>query len=143
MPSSDGKDPSSSSPRRGNLVHIPDTPLDASPQTAYNYRSVSRHDPVICIDNGEESFRFLLIPSGSHSWRAGFSTMSTPYIDRLNVLSRYKERKQGRNILLFGRDTEADANARSNARQMFDGDMLIHGDLLVGSADLTDISRQA
>ncbi len=33
--------------------------------------------------------------------------------------------------MLFGRDTEADANARSNARQMFDGDMLIHGDLLV------------
>ena len=57
--------------------------------------------------------------------------MTTPFIDGPNIISRYKERKFGRNTMLFGRHTEADANARSNARQMFDGDMLIHGDLLV------------
>ena len=33
--------------------------------------------------------------------------------------------------MLFGRDTEADANSRASARSMFDGDLLIHGDLLV------------
>lgn len=57
--------------------------------------------------------------------------MSSPYLDRANIISRYKERKQGRTMVLFGRDTEADANSRSNARQMFDGDMLVHGDMLV------------
>ena len=57
--------------------------------------------------------------------------MPEPYIDSLNVVARYKERKLGRNTMLFGRDTEADANARSNARSMYDGDLLIHGDLLV------------
>ena len=57
--------------------------------------------------------------------------MSTPYIDRLNTISRYKERKLGRNLLLFGRDVEVDANSRSNARQMFDGDLLVQPDLLV------------
>lgn len=58
--------------------------------------------------------------------------MTEPYIDRLNVVARFRERKQGRNILLFGRDTDADANARSNARSPFDGDLLIHGDVMVG-----------
>lgn len=57
--------------------------------------------------------------------------MAYPYVDRLNVVARYRERKQGRNLMLFGKDTDADANARSNARQMFDGDLLVHGDLLV------------
>ena len=129
---------SSSTLGRENLIYMPDTPFEASPQTPYDYRSVSDQDPVICIDNGKASSQSELHVDrapGSHCWRAGFSTMSSPYIDRLNVVSRYKERKQGRNIMLFGRDTEVDANARANVRQMFDGDMLIHGDLLVGTDD--------
>jgi len=44
--------------------------------------------------------------------------------------------------MLFGKDTEADANARANVRQMFDGDMLIHGDLLVSTADLLALTLQ-
>lgn len=69
--------------------------------------------------------------TGSHSWRAGFSTMSKPYIDNPNVIARYRERKIGKNMLLFGNYVDADANSRSNTRNMFDGDLLIHGDLLV------------
>lgn len=68
---------------------------------------------------------------GSHSWRAGFSTMPTPFIDRTNIVAKYKERKINKNILLFGRDVEADSNSRSNTRLMFDGDLLVHQDLLV------------
>jgi actin-related protein 5 len=60
--------------------------------------------------------------------------MPEPYIDRPNVISRYKERKLGRTNLLFGRDCEADANSRSNARTMFDGDLLVHGELLVSTS---------
>ena len=59
--------------------------------------------------------------------------MSTPYIDRPNIVSRYKERKQNRNVLLFGNDTDADASSRANVRGMFDGDLLIHGDILVSA----------
>jgi actin-related protein 5 len=62
--------------------------------------------------------------------------MEQPYIDRQNVIARYKERKAGRNTLLFGKDVEADANSRSNARYMFDGDLMIHGDLLVRAAPI-------
>lgn len=57
--------------------------------------------------------------------------MDSPYIDRPNIVSRYRERKLGRNTLLFGNDVEVDANSRSQSRTMFDGDMLIHGDLMV------------
>lgn len=57
--------------------------------------------------------------------------MDTPYIDRPNVVAKYKERKHQRNVLLFGRDVEADANSRSSGRSMFDGEMLVHGDVLV------------
>jgi actin-related protein 5 len=60
--------------------------------------------------------------------------MSTPWIDRPNVVSRYRDRKVGRNTLLFGQDVEVDANSRSNGRSMYDGDMLIHSDLLVSCA---------
>lgn len=57
--------------------------------------------------------------------------MSEPYVDRTNIVARYKERKIGKNIMLFGKDVEADANSRSNTRLMYDGDMLIHQDMLV------------
>lgn len=59
--------------------------------------------------------------------------MDTPYIDRPNIVSRYRERKIGRNTLLFGADCEVDANSRSQGRSMFDGDLLIHGDLTVST----------
>ena len=141
----------SSSTSRSNVLDIPETPIDPNPQQPFDYRSVRDQDPVICIDNGELTLNLTwqsvlwfsydrrghshescdLTGVGSHSWRAGFSTMSTPYIDRLNVVARFKERKQGRNIALIGKDTEVEANARSNARSMFDGDLLIHSEILV------------
>ncbi|KAK4686158.1 actin-related protein 5, partial [Tremellales sp. Uapishka_1] len=114
-----------SSSSRSNILHVPEASFDSTPQLPFNYRAVSSADPVICIDNG------------SHSFRAGFSTMKSPYIDRINLVSRFKERKHGKNVVLFGKDTDADANARSNARQVFDGDMLIHGELLECALDYT------
>lgn len=72
-----------------------------------------------------------MLTAGSYSWRAGFSTQDSPYINRPNIVARYRERKLGRNTLLFGNDCEVDANSRSNGRTMFDGDMLVHGELLV------------
>ncbi|EIW73296.1 hypothetical protein TREMEDRAFT_59461 [Tremella mesenterica DSM 1558] len=104
-----------------NIVYITDTPVPTTPQPTFDYHSLDGSEQAIC----------------SHSWRAGFSSMSTPHVDRLNVIARYKERKLGKNIVLFGKDVEADANSRSNVRQMFDGDLLIHGDLLECALDFT------
>ncbi|ORY34334.1 putative actin-like protein ARP5 [Naematelia encephala] len=120
----DNAEASSSTPKR-NYVYIKDTTFDATPQPALDPASLPDGDTSICIDNG------------SHSWRAGYSTMSSPYVDRLNVISRYRERKNFRNLMLFGSDVDADATSRSNTRYMFDGDMLVHGDLLECALDFT------
>jgi hypothetical protein len=58
--------------------------------------------------------------------------MKTPYIDRPNVISRYKDKRYARQFMLFGKDCDVDAASRSNGRFMYDGDMLLQGDLLVG-----------
>jgi len=57
--------------------------------------------------------------------------MSDPYVDRPNVIARYKEKKFGRQYMLFGKDGDVDAMSRSSQRTMYDGDLLIQGDLLV------------
>jgi len=65
--------------------------------------------------------------------------MSEPYIDRPNMVSRYKEKKFGRQYILFGKDGDVDAMSRSSQRSMFDGDLLIQADILVGF--VTTLSR--
>ena len=57
--------------------------------------------------------------------------MSEPYIDRPNSIARYKDKKSGRQVMLMGNDVEADSASKTNIRQMFDGDLLVHQDLLV------------
>jgi hypothetical protein len=57
--------------------------------------------------------------------------MAEPYVDRTNQVSKFREKKIGKHIMLFGKDTEVDTTARSSARPMFDGDLLIQGDVLV------------
>ncbi|KAK8845440.1 hypothetical protein IAR55_006153 [Kwoniella newhampshirensis] len=116
---------SSTPPSQSSPIHIRDTPYDAQPQPAFNYHSLDGQDPSICIDNG------------AHSWRAGFSSTASPYIDRTNLIARYKDRKHGNNVLVFGQDVEADSNSRSNARTMFDGDLLTQADLLECALDYT------
>jgi len=57
--------------------------------------------------------------------------MSDPYIDRPNMVSRYKEKKFGRQYMLFGKDGDVDAMSRSSQKAMFEGDLLIQADILV------------
>lgn len=45
--------------------------------------------------------------------------------------------------MLFGRDIEADANSRSNGRSMFDGDLLVHGDVLVCLLTCTCLAQRS
>lgn len=59
--------------------------------------------------------------------------MSDPYIDRPNMVSRYKEKKFGRQYMLFGKDGDVDAMSRSSQKAMFEGDLLIQADILVSS----------
>jgi len=57
--------------------------------------------------------------------------MAEPYIDKTNAIARYKDKKSGKQVMLFGNDVEADSASKTNIRQMFDGDLLVHQDLLV------------
>lgn len=111
---------SSLSPQPDNVIVVRDQHHVLEQQPPFHYHSLEG-DPSICID------------PGSYTWRAGFSGMDVPYIHRPNVVARYRERKNGRNMMLFGRDVEIDANSRSNGKSMFDGDLLVHSDLLVRS----------
>jgi actin-related protein 5 len=65
--------------------------------------------------------------------------MSDPYIDRPNMVSRYKEKKFGRQYMLFGKDGDVDAMSRSSQKAMFEGDLLIQADILVS---LTNYERE-
>jgi actin-related protein 5 len=69
--------------------------------------------------------------------------MRDPYIDRLNVIARYKEKKVGAQTILFGGDCEADSVSRTNTRAMFDGDLLINGDVMVSRPVLPTKRRPA
>lgn len=59
--------------------------------------------------------------------------MAEPWIDRANMIARYRDKKYGRQVLLFGKDVETDSGAKGNIRQMFDGDLLVQQDILVSS----------
>lgn len=47
------------------------------------------------------------------------------------MVSRYKEKKFGRQYMLFGKDGDVDAMSRSSQKAMFEGDLLIQADILV------------
>jgi actin-related protein 5 len=49
------------------------------------------------------------------------------------MVARYRDKKYGRQVLLFGKDVETDSGAKGNIRQMFDGDLLVQQDILVSS----------
>lgn len=126
--------PGPSTPPRDNFVYIPEPVLPTSPQPVFPYKTLdTASDPSICIDNGSSTALWIgvrLMP-GSHSWRAGYSNMAEPYIDRANMVARYRDKKFGRQVLLFGKDVETDSGAKGNIRQMFDGDLLVQQDILV------------
>ena len=57
----------------------------------------------------------LVIDNGSTSLRFGFATSKTPQVAP-NIVSKYKERKAGNQLLLFGDAVDAEGGARSQAK---------------------------
>jgi hypothetical protein len=52
---------------------------------------------------------------------------------RDQLVSKYKDRKLNKTVLLYGREAEMDAAARGHAKQIWDGDVLTGADYLVSS----------
>jgi hypothetical protein len=67
---------------------------------------------------------------GSTNLRYGWATSDIPY-SGLNQAARYRERKNNKQILLFGRDVEAESASRLAAKPAWEGDILSNPDVLV------------
>lgn len=107
----------SSMVENADIIRIPNSPYPSVPvPEAYeDYRG--KGTPLI-IDNGSTNLRF------------GFATSSTPR-SVTNIVSRYKDRKQNRPVMLLGDAIDAETGARAQARTPWEGDVLLNFDALV------------
>jgi actin-related protein 5 len=74
----------------------------------------------------------LVIDNGSTCLRFGFATSTTPQVIP-NIVSKYKERRAGRQLLLFGDAIDTEGGARSQAKTPWEGDVLLNFDALVST----------
>lgn len=99
-------------------------------------------DSAIIIDHGARADPFAplqalsliaatLVCAGSGEFRAGWSTDDVPRVRCDNVVSRYRDRKSNKLILLAGVDAYFDATSRSNAKSPYEGDTLLNYDVMV------------
>lgn len=70
---------------------------------------------------------------GSSELRAGFSTSDSddPAYTCENIVSRFRDRKRGANVVLCGNNCYVDAQARANIKSPFDGDVVCGFDTMV------------
>lgn len=101
---------------------LPELPL---PPDAYDIHR-DAHTPLI-IDNGSTHLRW------------GFATSDTPRWGT-NLISKYKERRHNRPLVLFGDAVDVESGARAQARAAWEGDILLNFDALVSSMYL-DVTR--
>jgi actin-related protein 5 len=101
-----------------NIVRLPTSYLPISAPTADKYDNHRGTRTPIVIDNGSTYLRW------------GFGSYSTPSTG-LNTVSKYKERKTNRPLLLFGDAIDSESGARAHAKTPWEGDVLLNFDALV------------
>ncbi|KAI3615652.1 chromatin remodeling complex subunit [Moniliophthora roreri] len=105
------------------VVRLP-TPLPPSfqqPKVESYGNHRGQHTPIV-IDNGSTTLRW------------GFGTFSDP-LSGPNVISKFKERKNNRPLLLFGDAVEVEAGAKAQGRTPWEGDVLLNFDALENALD--------
>ena len=105
-----------------NIIFLP-TVSPPSPSPPSSYAPFSGTETPLIIDNGSSNLRF------------GFATSDAPRTTP-NVVAKYKERKHGRQLLLFGDAIEAESGARGQAKTPWEGDVLLNFDALVSGLSL-------
>lgn len=102
-----------------NTTYLPPAalPVPQYPDSYDDYRS--QHTPLI-IDNGSTNLRF------------GFATSSSPRVGP-NVISKFKERRTNKPLLLFGDGIDGEPGAKNQARTPWEGDVLLNFDALVSA----------
>ncbi|CCM01422.1 uncharacterized protein FIBRA_03473 [Fibroporia radiculosa] len=76
----------------------------------------------------------LIIDNGSTTLRFGFCTSATPRCQP-NTVSKYKERRTNKPLLLFGHGVDTESGAKSQAKTPWEGDVLLNFDALENALD--------
>ncbi|KAK2462122.1 hypothetical protein APHAL10511_006585 [Amanita phalloides] len=105
------------------LFHLPaPSAPTASPFPDLSYGLHRAKSTPIIIDNGSSCFRWA------------FATAAFPYVG-LNAVARYKERKNNKQLLLFGEAIDAENGAKGQTRTPWEGDVLLNFDALENALD--------
>ncbi len=108
----------------------PDSPLAIFTLPVPSHPSIQ---PSLSYESHRSAHTPLVIDNGSNNLRFGFATSTTPQVAP-NIVSKYKERKAGKQLLLFGDAVDAESGARSQAKTPWEGDVLLNFDALVSAA---------
>lgn len=112
--------------RQSKAVHYVNEPASIEPHQSDDYATTyaQRTDCPIVLDNGV-------------SWlRAGWADESDPRIQCESVVSRYRDRRAGKPIMLAGAAASLEHNSRISAKSPFEGDVVVAFDAMVRAAYL-------
>lgn len=94
--------------------------IPPSPQFPDSYEGYRGQGTPLIIDNGATTLRF------------GFSTSNSPKFGP-NIISKYKDRKTNKPLVLFGDAIDTEPGARNQAKTPWEGDILLNFDALVSA----------
>ncbi|KAK0469867.1 chromatin remodeling complex subunit [Desarmillaria tabescens] len=105
-----------------NIVHVPLPVLPSVPPPPDSYDDHRGTNIPIIIDNGSTTFRW------------GFADSEVPRFGP-NAISKYKERKTNKPLLLFGEAIDVESGAKAQTRTAWEGDVLLNFDALENALD--------
>jgi actin-related protein 5 len=101
-----------------SIVSLPLLQAIAPPVAPDDYDAHRGKNTALVIDNGSSTLRF------------GFADSKTPHTGP-NTVSKYKERKTNKPLLVFGDAVEVESAAKTQIRTPWEGDVLLNFDALV------------
>ncbi|KAK0495431.1 chromatin remodeling complex subunit [Armillaria luteobubalina] len=105
-----------------NVAHVPHPVLPSVPPPPDSYDEHRGTNMPIIIDNGSTTFRW------------GFADFAVPRFGP-NAISKYKERKTNKPLLLFGEAIDVESGAKAQTRTAWEGDVLLNFDALENALD--------
>ena len=110
------------------VVYLPTLPYP-KPIQPLDYSTYRDSEIPIIIDNGSSNLRYGFAADAKDAQTANLDPFSGT-----NVVARFKDRKTNQQVLLFGESVEFDSGARAQARNPWEGDVLLNFDALVRSS---------
>ncbi|POY73163.1 hypothetical protein BMF94_3793 [Rhodotorula taiwanensis] len=110
--------------RDRSVYPIPELqPVVAAPPAATDYSQFANADTVLCLDNGATTLR------------AGWSREQDPRFAIDNLVSKYRDRKSNRSVLLAGSEVYVDATSRAHVRAPHEADVVTSPDVMENILD--------